>query len=107
MYSCIRELVGQTVMTNYNNKTYRIDDINFDMHPKDTFKMRNDTDKSFVDCYYENYKLKVRDPENQVMLVSMAKNKRNGPNEQAEGGEPRAILLIPEFCVLTGNNQSF
>lgn len=110
---CIEELVGQTVMTNYNKKTYRIDDINFDLRSKDTFKLRNGEQISFVDYYFKNYQLKIRDPD-QVMLVSRPRRRNIGAEAvaaAANNGEAReqAIMLVPEFCVVTGkavNNKS-
>lgn len=35
-----RKLLGQVVLTDYNNKTYRIDDIEFDQSPSDTFETK-------------------------------------------------------------------
>ncbi len=32
---CKRTLLGQIIMTKYNNKTYRIDDIEFKKNPSD------------------------------------------------------------------------
>lgn len=43
-------LLGATVLTKYNNKTYRIDEITYDVSPKSTFKMR-ENDVSYVDYY--------------------------------------------------------
>lgn len=43
-------LLGATVLTKYNNKTYRIDEISFDVKPSDTFKQR-DRDVSYIDYY--------------------------------------------------------
>lgn len=39
-------------MTDYNNKTYRINDIDFTSNPKKTFKCK-EKDVSFIDYYYE------------------------------------------------------
>ena len=33
-----RELLGASIMTRYNNKCYRIDDIDFDATPRSTFE---------------------------------------------------------------------
>jgi len=35
----------------YNNKTYRIDDIDFKTSPMTKFKMRNNEEITFVDYY--------------------------------------------------------
>lgn len=44
--------IGTTVLTSYNNKTYRIDDFRFDVSPRTEFETK--TGKiSFMD-YYKN-----------------------------------------------------
>lgn len=43
-------LLGMTVLTRYNNKTYRIDEITYDTKPSDTFKTK-DQEISFIDYY--------------------------------------------------------
>lgn len=45
-----KALLGLTVLTEYNNKTYRIDDIKWDKSPKSTFEM-NGQQTSFVEYY--------------------------------------------------------
>jgi len=37
----LSQLCGSTVITRYNNKTYKVDDIDFDMSPLSTFKQNN------------------------------------------------------------------
>ncbi|XP_034048599.1 piwi-like protein 1 [Thalassophryne amazonica] len=92
---CTKELIGVTVLTKYNNRTYRIDDIAWDQTPLNTFK-RGDTDISFSNYVKNQYGLEVTDP-NQVLLASQLK--RRGPPGSAPLGP---ALLIPEFCYLTG-----
>lgn len=43
-------LLGTTVLTKYNNKTYRIDEITYDVKPSHTFKMK-DRDVSYIEYY--------------------------------------------------------
>lgn len=43
-------LLGATVLTKYNNKTYRIDEITHDIKPTSTFKMK-DKEISYMDYY--------------------------------------------------------
>ncbi|XP_023249891.1 piwi-like protein 1 [Seriola lalandi dorsalis] len=92
---CTKELVGLIVLTKYNNKTYRIDDIAWDHTPNNTFK-RGDTDISFKNYYKTQYGLDIADG-NQVLLVSHVK--RLGP---AGAAPPGPAMLIPELCFLTG-----
>ncbi|XP_077135126.1 piwi-like protein 1 [Ranitomeya variabilis] len=51
--ACCKELIGQIVLTKYNNKTYRIDEIAWNMTPASTFKKADGSEISFVD-YYKN-----------------------------------------------------
>ncbi|MCI4381245.1 hypothetical protein PGIGA_G00249450 [Pangasianodon gigas] len=92
---CTKELVGVIVLTKYNNKTYRIDDIAWDHTPNNTFK-KGDTDISFKEYYKKQYGLQITDG-NQVLLVSHVR--RMGPSGAPP---PGPALLIPEFCYLTG-----
>ncbi|XP_026198317.1 piwi-like protein 1 isoform X1 [Anabas testudineus] len=92
---CAKELIGLIVLTKYNNKTYRIDDIAWDHTPNNTFK-RGDTDISFKNYYKTQYGLDITDG-NQVLLVSHVK--RMGPSGAPP---PGPAMLIPELCYLTG-----
>ncbi|KAK0153788.1 Piwi-like protein 1 [Merluccius polli] len=92
---CAKELVGLVVLTKYNNKTYRIDDIAWDHTPNNTFK-RGDSEISFKNYYKTQYLLDITDG-NQVLLISHVK--RLGP---AGAAPPGPAMLVPEFCYLTG-----
>ncbi|XP_056448599.1 piwi-like protein 1 [Gadus chalcogrammus] len=92
---CAKELIGLVVLTKYNNKTYRIDDIAWDHTPNNTFT-RGDTEISFKNYYKTQYTLDITDC-NQVLLISHVK--RLGP---AGAAPPGPAMLVPEFCYLTG-----
>ncbi len=65
-----KALLGAIVMTRYNNKTYRIDEIAWDKHPDDEFDYKNGEKLSYVKYYAEKYNKAIRDPK-QPLLVSM------------------------------------
>lgn len=46
----LEKLLGSTVLTSYNNKTYRIDDFKFDLSPQMEFETK-DGKISFIDYY--------------------------------------------------------
>uniref|UniRef100_A0A8D0XY84 Piwi like RNA-mediated silencing 4 n=1 Tax=Sus scrofa TaxID=9823 RepID=A0A8D0XY84_PIG len=81
--------------TRYNNKTYRIDDIDWSVKPTHTFQKRDGTETTYVDYYKQQYDITLSDL-NQPVLVSRLKSKRN------DDTEARMIHLIPELCFLTG-----
>jgi aubergine-like protein len=47
----MKAVVGQSVLTRYNNKTYRIDDIAWDMNPNSTFEDHSGHHISYADYY--------------------------------------------------------
>uniref|UniRef100_A0A8D1Z257 Piwi like RNA-mediated gene silencing 4 n=1 Tax=Sus scrofa TaxID=9823 RepID=A0A8D1Z257_PIG len=49
--TCEKELLGLIVLTRYNNKTYRIDDIDWSVKPTHTFQKRDGTETTYVDYY--------------------------------------------------------
>lgn len=94
--ACQEALVGQIIMTKYNNKTYKIDDIDWDSSPLSTFDRRDGNAISFVEYYKTHYDINIREV-NQPLLISRPKEK-----DKRREGEVRNILLIPELCVVTG-----
>ncbi|XP_035708343.1 piwi-like protein Siwi [Folsomia candida] len=96
------ELVGAVVMTHYNRKTYRVDDIDWDNSPMSTFDMKGAAGSAgvggtvtFVDYFAQKYGLVCTDMR-QPMLVSRPKKR------DYHRGQIGSVLLIPEFCQMTG-----
>jgi len=90
-----RLLIGNIVITKYNNKTYRIDDIDWNKNPETrTFDYRG-TEINLITYYQTKYNLKIEDKQ-QPLLVSnpTSKMKRSGMNDP--------IPLVPELCNMTG-----
>ncbi|XP_044116634.1 piwi-like protein 4 [Neovison vison] len=92
---CEKQLLGLIVLTRYNNKTYRIDDIDWSVKPTHTFRKKDGTEVTYVDYYKQQYDITISDL-NQPVLVSLLKSKRN------DSTEARVAHLIPELCFLTG-----
>lgn len=89
-----KRFVGEIVLTRYNNKTYRIDDINWEANPKAEFQMRDET-ISYADYIKRRYDREVKDL-SQPLLISKPKAK------DLKRGVTGNILLLPEFCAITG-----
>ena len=104
-------LIGSIVLTKYNNKTYRIDDIMWDETPTSQFSLnRNNELISYIDYYKKQYDISINDPR-QPMLINRAKRakKEQGTGETAPTAEPAAsdiICLVPELCFLTGLSEA-
>lgn len=107
-----KEIIGATVLTEYNNKvwklniyqkllfnclifqTYRVDDVDFNSSPVHTF-MQKDNSISYKEYYQNRYKLTIKDP-GQPMLVSKPKAR------DVRSGREEVIYLVPELCRATG-----
>ena len=96
---CSAELVGKVVMTHYNKRTYRIDDIDFTKNANSTFHLRReDRNISYAEYYKKRYEIEVRQP-TQPLLVSRPSRR------DVNRGDDQPIYLIPELCGMTGLND--
>lgn len=46
-----QEVLGAVVLTDYNNRTYRVDDVDFNVTPMATFKQNNDLEITYAEYY--------------------------------------------------------
>lgn len=92
----LEALLGAVVLTRYNNRTYRIDEILFDQSPKSTFQM-NGKDVSYLEYYKSHYNIDLFDKD-QPLLLSREERRVSGKAEK----ETIAFCLMPEICFLTG-----
>lgn len=73
-----------------NKHQYRIESINFDKSPQDTFELKKEKREiSFAAYFKEKYQVSVNDL-NQPLVVT--KDAKTG----------REIFLVPELCNMTG-----
>ncbi|MPC55441.1 Piwi-like protein 1 [Portunus trituberculatus] len=91
--AAMANLLGAVVVTYYNNKSYRIDDIAWDLNPRCKFPYKG-KEITYMDFYQTRYQVKIRDV-NQPLLVSKPKKK-----DLRRGCEN--IILVPELCLMTG-----
>ncbi|XP_043528793.1 piwi-like protein Ago3 isoform X2 [Frieseomelitta varia] len=97
--SILKELIGLSVFTRYNNKTYRVDDIAWDKNP--TYEFEKGTEKiSILDYYKYHWNLEIKDM-NQPLLVH-CENFKSSTGETQE----KIILLVPELCYLASLSES-
>jgi len=91
-----KALLGAVILTKYNNKCYRIDDIDWDLSPSGKFLDHSGQDKMFLEYYKKQYNITIKDPK-QPMLISRSKRRTND-----EKDTDQLIALVPELCNLTG-----
>lgn len=91
------KLIGKLVVPAYNHRTYRIEDVNFDLNPNSTFPdSANNRDIRYVDYFQNRYSRRIQDLRQPLLLVSDNSKRRDA---QADGGD---IYLVPELCNLAG-----
>ncbi|CAG5920323.1 unnamed protein product [Menidia menidia] len=95
---CTKELIGCIVITRYNNRTYRIDAIEWNKSPKDTFTLMDGTKTTFLEYYSKNYGITIKEL-NQPLLLHRPKERSRPGGKQIITGE---ILLVPELSFMTG-----
>ncbi|XP_061527024.1 piwi-like protein 2 [Phycodurus eques] len=95
---CTKEFIGGIIITRYNNRTYRIDAIEWDKSPKDTFTLIDGTKTTFVDYYSKNYGIIIKDMD-QPLLMHKPKERSKPGGKQVITGE---ILIVPELAFMTG-----
>ncbi|XP_027763061.1 piwi-like protein 2 [Empidonax traillii] len=94
---CTKELVGSVVITRYNNRTYRVDDIDWDRTPRDTFTLASGEQITFVEYYSKAYGITIRDLD-QPLLVHRPKEKQTAERKR----QLDMVVLVPELSFLTG-----
>ncbi|KAM9055897.1 LOW QUALITY PROTEIN: piwi-like protein 3 [Megaptera novaeangliae] len=92
----LKKLVGSSVLTKYNNRTYRVDDITWEKSPSSTFTRSDGSETSFVDYYREQYGTVVTTL-SQPLLITKSKWKKSRQDTLRQ-----PIMLVPELCHLTG-----
>ncbi|PBC29299.1 Protein piwi [Apis cerana cerana] len=89
------QVIGLVVLTDYNNNTYRISDVDFDSSPISTFQLRTGEKVTYRDYYKNKYQIPI-DNVSQPMLVTRLK-----PRER-RAGQAELVYLVPELCRATG-----
>lgn len=92
--NALKQLVGCVVLTRYNNKPYRIDDINFNQNALSTFEKADGTVISYKEYLKNSWNETITD-DKQPVLIHQPKP-RKGETTQ------RTIVLLPELCFMTG-----
>ncbi|XP_068083901.1 piwi-like protein Siwi [Anabrus simplex] len=87
-------IVGTTVLTDYNNKTYRVDDVDFTVTPMSAFS-RDGKEVTYKAYFKSRYGLEIKNPD-QPMLVSLPKLR------ERRRGFSTPVYLVPELCRMTG-----
>ena len=73
-------MIGCTVMTSYNKKMYRIDDVEFNMRVDDTFTIEKTGELiSYYDYYKNQWKLEIKD-KNQFLIKNFDKKSNKVKN---------------------------
>lgn len=89
-----RQLINTVILTRYNNRPYRVDDIDFVNKPTATFEKADGTKVSYVDYFKNNWNQTITDL-NQPLLI-------HNPKPRKGETDTRVVTLIPELSCMTG-----
>lgn len=87
----MNEVIGMMVLTDYNNHTYRIEDVDFEVNPLSKFSMKSGDEISYLEYYETKYRIRITNC-TQPLLVSRTKPKAKNL------GKGDLVYLIPELC---------
>jgi len=92
-----RQCAGSTVVTLYNNRIYRIKEVDFNMSPQSSFRHfrredQNIQDYSFQNFYRAYYQRDITEMR-QPLLVAYSEK------------DTETVHLVPELCAFTGFND--
>lgn len=93
--SAVSEVAGQVILTRYNDRAYRIDDIDFKSNPNSEFTFKSGEKVTYVEYFRRHWNIEIVDLK-QPLLIHRPRPKRG----EVEGTD--AICLIPELCTVTG-----
>lgn len=83
------------MLTDYNNRTYRITDVDFKADPDSTFLLKNGDPITYRDYYKNKYRITIYE-KRQPLLVS------RGRVRDRRSDKHELIYLVPELCRATG-----
>ena len=64
-----RALLGATIITCYNNKSYKIDDIAWDITPRSKFERDGEEGQITIEHYYKTrYNLQIKDLDQPLLI---------------------------------------
>ena len=84
----------------YNNRTYKISDVDWDSNPESKFSIEGKGEMSYVDYYQKQYGIKINDLKQPLLLSTPEKTSRS------EANVLKTLALIPELCMLTGMSEA-
>jgi len=82
-------LLGSIVLTKYNNRTYRVEKIDWEMSPRNTFKLSTGETVSYQKYYSTRYNLKLKHAKSPLLVNFNRRTKQK-------------VHLIPELCYMSG-----
>ena len=90
-------LTGKLVVTSYNKRAYRVEEVDFSSNPQSKFSKKDGSEISYIDYFKSVYNYDVKD-KMQPLLTVIPSNKRRRGDEEPD----RVIKLIPEMCNIAG-----
>uniref|UniRef100_A0A0A9YSH4 Protein piwi n=1 Tax=Lygus hesperus TaxID=30085 RepID=A0A0A9YSH4_LYGHE len=91
-------MINSIVLTRYNNKNYKVDDVDWESTPNSTFDKKGQ-EVTYKEYFRQKYQLNIK-YDDQPILVSNPKDK------DIRGGRSKLIGLIPELSCVCGITDS-
>ncbi|XP_029162775.1 piwi-like protein Ago3 [Nylanderia fulva] len=96
----VNEVIGTSVLTRYNNKTYRIDDIDWDKNPRYVFSRGDGEEISLIEYYKKHWSIEIMDLDQPLLVHRSTFRTHTGEKQE------KTILLVPELSYAAGLTDS-
>uniref|UniRef100_A0A146L042 Piwi-like protein 1 n=1 Tax=Lygus hesperus TaxID=30085 RepID=A0A146L042_LYGHE len=97
-----KSIMGSVVLTGYNNRTYWIDDVDYDITPMSELQWKGFEKTTYVEYYRKKYNIRIQYP-NQPVLVSKSKPReiRGGMSSIEKIKQSRTKLCLKNSNLFT------
>ena len=94
---------GKVVITQYNNSSYLIGDVDVKQNPLSTFQTKKGETFIFYDYYLRKYQIKILDEKQPLLITSTFTDyfSLNEVNSEEQKHETKKIYLVPEITCIT------
>jgi len=91
-------LEGQVVITAYNNKTYRVDEVDFDKNPMSTFHLRKENrDITYAEYFRIKYNVVVRNMTQPLLMSRPSRRDMKAVGEVTKLNPQRRVQSLMSF----------
>lgn len=95
-----KQMEGVKVVTQYNQKTYILENVHFDMTTESLFELSASGDEGFKVSYYDYFTKRYR-----LDITQVKQPMVRARSTLKLTGESKSVYLVPELCYIVGASE--